>query len=121
LAPLPQASPSPATAASPDPTPSPPRHHHRPERPIRALNPHSPSARDRHIRERFCHIHAVCCERPTKEVKVAKVAPYHSSNPSDPDVYHDHDDCPSGQQIPPQNRQGGTGGYPRCKHCVNLG
>ncbi len=24
---------------------------------------------------------------------------YHSSNPSDPDVYHDDDDCPTGQQI----------------------
>ena len=52
---------------------------------------------------------------------MAKVAPYHSINPSDPDVYHDHDDCPSGQQIPAHNRRAGTGGYPRCKHCVNLG
>jgi hypothetical protein len=52
---------------------------------------------------------------------VAKVAPYHSINPSDPDVYHDHDDCPSGQQIPAHNRRSGTGGYPRCKHCVNMG
>ena len=50
-----------------------------------------------------------------------KVAAYHSSNPSDPDVYHDHDDCPSGQQIPSVNRRPGTGGYPRCQHCVNKG
>ena len=28
---------------------------------------------------------------------MAKVSPYHSSDPTDPDVYHDHDDCPSGQ------------------------
>lgn len=52
---------------------------------------------------------------------MAKVAPYHSSNPTDPDVYHDHDNCPSGQQIPPAKRRSGTGGYPRCKHCQNLG
>jgi hypothetical protein len=44
---------------------------------------------------------------------MAKVAPYHSISPSDPDVYHDHDDCPSGQQIPAHNRRSGTGGYPR--------
>lgn len=47
-----------------------------------------------------------------------KVAPYHSSNLSDPDVHHDYDDCPTGQQIPSSNRRSGTGGYPRCKHCI---
>lgn len=49
------------------------------------------------------------------------VAPYHSTNPSDPDVYHDHDNCPSGQQIRWYNKKPGTGGYPKCKHCVGLG
>lgn len=49
-----------------------------------------------------------------------KVYPYHSSNSSDPDVYHDHDDCPSGQQIPWWNRVSGTGGYRRCKHCRDM-
>lgn len=50
-----------------------------------------------------------------------KVDAYHSTNESDPDVYHDHDNCPSGQQIPPANRQAGTAGYPRCQHCVSMG
>jgi hypothetical protein len=48
---------------------------------------------------------------------MAKVAPYHSSNPSDPDVYHDYSDCPTGQQIPAQNKVSGTGGNRRCKQC----
>jgi hypothetical protein len=50
-----------------------------------------------------------------------KVSAYHSSNPSDPDVYHDHDDCPTGQQIPSWNKRSGTGGYPRCKQCTAKG
>ncbi|KGN40832.1 hypothetical protein N801_10975 [Knoellia aerolata DSM 18566] len=50
-----------------------------------------------------------------------KVAAYHSSNQSDPDVYHDHSDCPTGQQIPSYNKLSGTGGYPRCKQCVDKG
>lgn len=50
-----------------------------------------------------------------------KTSAYHSSHQSDPDVYHDHSDCPSGQQIPQQNRLSGTGGYPRCGHCKNMG
>jgi hypothetical protein len=29
---------------------------------------------------------------------------YHSSNLSDPDVYHESDSCSTGQQIPPRNR-----------------
>jgi len=50
-----------------------------------------------------------------------KVPAYYSINPTDPDVYHDHDDCPSGQQIPSGNKRQGTNGYPRCKHCVSMG
>lgn len=49
-----------------------------------------------------------------------KVSPYHSSNSSDPDVYHDQDNCPSGQQIPSANRLSGTGGYSKCKHCQDM-
>jgi len=52
---------------------------------------------------------------------MSKVAPYHSSNPADPDVYHDHDDCPPGSLIPPANRVNGTGGYRRCEKCVGMG
>lgn len=47
-----------------------------------------------------------------------RVSPYHSSNPSDPDVHHVYDDCVSGKQIPPRNRVRGTGGYPQCQHCA---
>ena len=51
---------------------------------------------------------------------MAKVAAYHSSNPSDPDVYHDHDDCPPGSLIPARNRLSGTGGYPLCEKCAAM-
>ena len=57
-------------------------------------------------------------DSPVKGVTM-KVAAYHSSNPSDPDVYHDYDDCPAGQQIPSWNKRSGTGGYPRCKRCID--
>ncbi len=52
---------------------------------------------------------------------MAKVSPYHSSDPTDPDVYHDHDDCPSGSRIPPRNRRPDTGGNRRCQHCTRMG
>lgn len=52
---------------------------------------------------------------------MAKVSPYHSTNPSDPDVYHDHDDCPTGKQIPARNKVRGTGGHRRCEDCKKLG
>ena len=50
-----------------------------------------------------------------------KVNSYYSANPSDPDVHHNHNDCPSGQQIPISNKRSGTNGYPRCGHCVKMG
>ena len=50
-----------------------------------------------------------------------KVSAYHSSNPSDPDVYHNHDNCPTGKQIPAHNKRAGTNGYRQCKDCVKLG
>jgi hypothetical protein len=49
-----------------------------------------------------------------------RVSAYHSSNKSDPDVYHVHNDCVSGQQIPSSNRLPGTGGFPLCKHCADM-
>ena len=52
---------------------------------------------------------------------MTKVNSYHSSNPSDPDVYHDHNDCPTGQQIPPATRLSGTRGYRHCKQCTDKG
>lgn len=50
-----------------------------------------------------------------------KTREYYSSNPSDPDVYHDHSDCPTGQQIPTRNKLYGRGGHLRCKQCVQKG
>jgi len=46
--------------------------------------------------------------------------PYFSTNPTDPDVHHLFSDCPSGQQIPPENREEGTNGWPLCDHCRRL-
>lgn len=50
-----------------------------------------------------------------------KVSTYHSTNYSAPHVHHDQSDCPTGQQIPPTNRASGTGGYPKCKQCQDMG
>ncbi len=51
---------------------------------------------------------------------VMRVAAYHSINPTDPDVHHVHDNCPSGQQTPAHNRQPGPNGWPLCKHCRDI-
>lgn len=47
-------------------------------------------------------------------------ARYYSTDPRDPRVYHDYSDCPSGQQIKPQNHVWGDGGLPRCGSCRRL-
>jgi hypothetical protein len=61
-------------------------------------------------------------DRRRSEIEeTVKVSAYHSSNKSDSDVYHDHNDCPTGQQIRSYNKVSGTGGFPRCKHCVDKG
>jgi len=49
---------------------------------------------------------------------LVKVAAFHSSNPTDPDVHHNQNDCVSGRQIPSWNIVQGTGGYPLCGHCA---
>jgi hypothetical protein len=51
---------------------------------------------------------------------MAKVATYYSIDPTDPDVYHDQDNCPSGQQIPAANRRSGTNNYDKCGHCKKM-
>ena len=51
-----------------------------------------------------------------------KCPTYYSTNPSDPDVYHDHSDCPTGQQIPSYNKAWGQpAGYRRCVQCIAKG
>lgn len=47
-------------------------------------------------------------------------SPYHSTDPTDPQVYHDYIDCPNGQQIDPGHKKDGTGGLPRCGSCERL-
>lgn len=37
-----------------------------------------------------------------------------------PDVHHLFSDCPSGQQIPPANREEGTNGRPLCDQCRDM-
>lgn len=60
-------------------------------------------------------------EAQTREVADGdKVAPYHSTDPTDPRVHHDYSDCPNGQQIAPKNRAPGEGGLPRCGSCERL-
>lgn len=49
-----------------------------------------------------------------------KTSTYHSTNPDDPNVHHDHDDCPPGSQIPAKYRKQGTGGYRRCDKCRQM-
>jgi hypothetical protein len=57
---------------------------------------------------------------------MAKVYPYHTITPEQGEpghrnVYHDHDDCPDGKRIEPQNRRSGTDNRPRCDACIALG
>lgn len=49
-----------------------------------------------------------------------KVGNYYSIASTDPDVYHNYSDCPSGQNILPQNKRSGTGGFPRCGQCRRM-
>lgn len=57
------------------------------------------------------------CER---EVRMGKVAPFHSKRPNDRNVYHDSDKCTEGNNIESYNRVSGTGGRARCEHCAKL-
>jgi len=52
---------------------------------------------------------------------MAKVAAYHSKCAQHRKVYHDHDNCTEGNNIESYCRESGTGGHPRCEHCVRLG
>ena len=47
-------------------------------------------------------------------------APYHSTDPTDPDVHHIYKDCPNGQQIPPRNFAWGMNGWPLCGTCERM-
>lgn len=51
---------------------------------------------------------------------MAKVSPWHSIEPSDPQVYHDDTSCKTGNAIQTINRRGGTGNKPRCQQCADI-
>jgi hypothetical protein len=55
---------------------------------------------------------------------MSKVPPFHSVNEEkktvDHRVYHNDNSCPSGRDIPKNERVVGTGGYRLCMHCRNL-
>ncbi len=51
---------------------------------------------------------------------MAKVSPFHSKRPNDPNVHHNNDRCTEGNNIEAQNKAPGTGGYPLCAHCARL-
>ena len=50
---------------------------------------------------------------------MAKVAPFHSDNPS-ADVYHDNSKCTEGNNVERKNKKSGTGGKRKCAHCARL-
>jgi hypothetical protein len=49
-----------------------------------------------------------------------KTYPYYSTNPKDPEVFHNHNDCPTGEEIPASDRANGTNEYPHCEECEDL-
>jgi hypothetical protein len=51
---------------------------------------------------------------------VRKCSPYHSTDLTDPRVYHDHPDCPNGRRIGAGSWVSGTGNLPRCGSCNRL-
>jgi hypothetical protein len=50
-----------------------------------------------------------------KEAGVGNDPAYHSSNPEDPQVYHDDNDCPEGKKIKPEHWAPGAAW--KCKVC----
>jgi hypothetical protein len=49
---------------------------------------------------------------------MAKVDPFHTSEPEDPEVYHDNDECPYGKNIKREHRVPGRGvNRDKCSWC----
>jgi hypothetical protein len=50
-----------------------------------------------------------------------RVAPFHTSEPETPPVYHNNSECSAGKQILPQHRVEGEGvGRRLCEICADL-
>jgi hypothetical protein len=52
---------------------------------------------------------------------VARVSPYYSISPEDPEVHHNHDDCEDGKRILAHNKRYGTDNRRLCEVCDGLG
>ena len=48
---------------------------------------------------------------------LSKVPTFHTTEPEDPEVYHDDDECPYGKNIKSEHRAYGTGGRDKCSWC----
>ena len=52
------------------------------------------------------------------------VQPFYSVNETKKSIdrrrYHNNNKCPSGYDIPQNERKSGTGGYTLCQHCKDL-
>jgi hypothetical protein len=55
---------------------------------------------------------------------MSRIAAFHSVNETKKSigkrVHHNHSECPSGREIPKNERVAGSGGYRLCKHCKDL-
>jgi hypothetical protein len=51
---------------------------------------------------------------------MAKVAPFHTKEPTHHPVYHDEGRCTLGDNIESYNRVPGTGGHPKCHLCKSI-
>ena len=51
---------------------------------------------------------------------MARVSPYYSVKLTDPDVYHNHDNCSAGRKVVGHNRRQGTHRYRQCNECMFL-
>ena len=52
---------------------------------------------------------------------MARVDPWYSVKPNDPQVHHNNTNCNTGNNIERENRRSGTGNRPLCSECARLG
>jgi hypothetical protein len=52
-------------------------------------------------------------------VILLKVRPFHTTEPEDPEVYHDDSECPYGKNIKPEHIAYGIDGRDKCSWCAD--
>jgi len=57
------------------------------------------------------------CKHCEKHAAAAFHSVHEAAKPAGKRVHHNHKSCPSGKEIPANERVSGTGGYRLCKHC----